>query len=147
MSTDPTQHRERRQQSPDPNNGRATPESVDKTETPEAVQAAEAVRRLGNNTSSSGLSTKRVRGVEWVRPTDLIARHGAALAGRGIDFEVKLARRARRLPGQAVRSGSRGINTEQMAVSKRARRLPPVSEFGRSGGSQTRVTRSGIGLG
>ena len=88
-----------------------------------------------------------MRGVEWVRPTDLMARHSAALAGRGIDFEVELTRRTRNLPAQAVRAGRRRISDAQSVEAERARRLPPVSDFGRSGGSQSWVTRSGIGLG
>jgi hypothetical protein len=146
MSTDPIQPHERRPRAPEPDTTRATAEPIERTETPEAVQAAKVVRRPGNATSQAGISAKRARGVEWVRPTDLIARHGAAVAGRGLDFEVELARRSRSLPDRAVRAGSRRISTEQTAASERARRLPPVSEFGRSGGSQSSVARSGIGL-
>ncbi|NOJ60315.1 hypothetical protein [Arthrobacter sp. 260] len=146
MSTDPTQPHERRQ-APEPDTTRATAEPVQRTETPEAVQAANVVRRPGSATSQTGACARRVRGAEWVRPTDLIARHGAAVAGRGIDFEVELARRSRHLPGRAVRAGSRGVTTVQTAVSERARRLPSVPEFGRTGGPQSWVTRSGIGLG
>lgn len=74
--------------------------------------------------------------MDWVRPTDLMARHSAALAGRGIDFELKLARRTR----APIKSGARHL-------SQRARRLPDVSEFGRGSRPQSWVTRSGIGLG
>lgn len=80
-------------------------------------------------------------GVEWVRPTDLMASHSARMAGRGIDFHAELARRARRMPGSGVRAGVR-------FVSERARKLPPVTAFGRGGGERfSRVSRSGIGLG
>ncbi|MBD4582297.1 hypothetical protein GUG60_24430, partial [Xanthomonas citri pv. citri] len=76
----------------------------------------------------------RARGVEWVRPTDLLARHGAALAGRGIDFEVELARRTR----TATNTGVRG-------VGERARRLPPLSAFGRSRTTESVPSRSPVG--
>ena len=147
MSSPPAQPHERHQHAPEPETPPASSERADRTETPEAVQAAR-ISRLGSDTSPAGASVRRVRGVEWVRPTDLMARHGAALAGRGIDFEVELARRTRNLPAQAVRAGRRRISDAQSVEAERARRLPPVSDFGRrTGGSQSWVTRSGIGLG
>lgn len=146
MSSQPAQPHERHRHAPEPETPPASSERADRTETPEAVQA-ERISRPGSATSPTGASVRRVRGVEWVRPTDLMARHGADLAGRGIDFEVELARRTRNLPAQAVRAGRRGIDTAQTVEAERARRLPPVSDFGRSGGSQSWVTRSGIGLG
>ncbi|MBE0009923.1 MULTISPECIES: hypothetical protein [unclassified Arthrobacter] len=145
MSSHPAQPHERHQHAPEPETAPASSERADRTETPEAVQAAR-ISRPGSDTSPTGASVSRVRGVEWVRPTDLMARHGAALAGRGIDFEVELARRTRSLPAQAVRAGRRRISDAQTVEAERARRLPPVSDFGRSGGSQSWVTRSGIGL-
>lgn len=147
MSTDPIRPHERRQREHEPDSTRAAAEHVERTETPEAVQVAKVVSRPGSATSQAGASARRARGVEWVQPTDLIARYGAAVAGRGIDFEVELARRSRRLPDRAVRAGSRGVSAVQTAASERARRLPSVSEFGRMGGSRSWVTRSGIGLG
>ncbi len=82
------------------------------------------------------------RGVEWVRPSDLMARAGSHVAGRGIDFHAELARRARGL-------GVQKVTTSRRAISERARRLPPASAFGRGSGSGrfSRVARSGIGLG
>lgn len=73
--------------------------------------------------------------MEWVRPTDLIARHGAALAGRGIDFEVELARRTRS-----------PIATGAQHLGERARRLPPLSAFGRGSSGQAAPSRSGVGM-
>ena len=146
MSSHSAQPHERHQHAPEPDTAPASSERADRTETPAAVQAAR-ISRPGNDTSPTGASVRRVRGVEWVRPTDLMARHGAALAGRGIDFEVELTRRTRNLPAQAVRAGRRRISDAQSVEAERARRLPPVSDFGRSGGSQSWVTRSGIGLG
>jgi hypothetical protein len=145
MSTNPAQPHERHQHAPEPDTTPASSERADRTETPEAVHAAK-IGRPGSDTSPAGASVRRARGVEWVRPTDLMARHGAALAGRGIDFEVELARRTRSLPRQAVRASRRRISDEQTVETERARRLPPVSDFGRSDGSRSWVTRSGIGL-
>jgi len=146
MSSHPAQPHERHQHASKPETPPISSERADRTETPEAVQAAR-ISRPGSDTSPTGASVRRVRGVEWVRPTDLMARHGAALAGRGIDFEAELARRTRSIPARAVRAGRRGISDAHTAGAERARRLPPVSDFGRSGGSQSWVTRSGIGLG
>jgi hypothetical protein len=78
---------------------------------------------------------RRARGVEWVRPTDLIARHGATLSGRGIDFEAELARRARA-----------PIANRLQDLTDRARRLPPLSAFGRSGNASSGPVRAGVGM-
>lgn len=84
------------------------------------------------------------RGVEWVRPSELLLSRGGRVAGRGIDFQEELARRARRVPGQTYRATRAGVRV----VSERARRLPPVSAFGRGAGERFWwVSRSGIGLG
>lgn len=96
-------------------------------------------------TVAEGVAKKKARpGVEWVRPSELLASHGGRIAGRGIDFQAELARRARRLPGQtyrATRSGAR-------VLSERVRKLPPASAFGRGSGERfSWVSRSGIGLG
>lgn len=90
---------------------------------------------LGHGGAKAALEKARGRGVEWVRPTDLIARQSSRLAGHGIDVHTELARRAR----IAAREGARRL-------SERARRLPPVSAFGRHGASQTGPERSGVGL-
>lgn len=87
-------------------------------------------------------------GVEWVRPSELLAARSARVAGRGIDFQAELARRTRRAPGHVVRGTRRGVRAGARFVSERARRLPPVSDFGRGPGpSYSWVSRSGIGLG
>ena len=59
-------------------------------------------------------ANKRRPGVEWVRPTDLMASRSARIAGRGINFQAEHAapagfparRSARRTPGRARVSGS-----------------------------------------
>lgn len=86
--------------------------------------------------------------VEWVRPTDLMPSRSARMAGRGIDFQAELARRARRMPGQTYRATRVGARSGARFVSERARKLPPVTAFGRGGGERfSWVSRSGIGLG
>jgi hypothetical protein len=74
------------------------------------------------------------RGIEWVRPTDLLVRGGSRVAGAGIDFHADLARRAR----ESAASGTR-------AMSPRAKRLPPVSAFGRPS-ERHGMDRGGVGM-
>ena len=137
------------QMSPNPAsvpNERTTPDPMEKTQTPDAVRAARVAPGDKSRTTTQHMA-RRAPGVDWVRPTDLMVRQSATLAGRGIEFEVELARRTRRLSGQATRATSRGIGIAGRAVSERARRLPDVSEFGRGSRPGSWVSRSGIGLG
>ncbi len=86
----------------------------------------------------------KARGVEWVRPSELLVSRAGRIAGRGIDFQAELARRARRVPGQTYRATRSGVRS----LSERARKLPPASAFGRGSGERfSWVSRSGIGLG
>lgn len=121
------------QRAPDQGSARTAPETVEKTDAPDALRAARASRRCGIEWPAPAAEARRARGVDWVRPTDLVARHGAALAGRGIDFEVELARRTR----TPISAGVRGLG-------ERARRLPPLSAFGRSSTEQTAPSRPGV---
>ena len=130
MIGNPHEQHERHREATDPL--RERPEPGDKTGTPDAVEAAH-VRRNGDHDTPG--HERRARGVEWVRPTDLIARHGATLSGRGIDFEAELARRARAPLANRVHD-----------LADRARRLPPLSAFGRSATSPTGPVRSGVGM-
>ena len=98
---------------------------------PDAVKQAEASKRA----AKERLGAVRGRGVEWVRPTDLIARHSAHAAGRGLDFQAELARRTRTPLGAGVRR-----------LGDRARRLPPISAFGRSTAPASQVSRSGVSM-
>src|SRR5690606_26943736 len=82
--------------------GRRVPDPAEET-TPEAVRAARVAPRSHADKATAADAARRVRGVEWVRPTDLLARQSAAVAGRGIDFEVELARRTRQFTGQMKR--------------------------------------------
>ena len=97
---------------------------------------------------AAGLVPKGARGVEWVRPTELVAQRAGRVAGRGIDFEAELYRRSRLLPVQAARVTRTGISNASARLSDRARRLPPASAFGRGGTDRySWVSPSGIGLG
>lgn len=123
------------ERAPELDSARTAPETVEKTEAPDAVRAARASRRRGAEWQAPAATVRRARGVEWVRPTDLIARHGAALAGRGIDFEVELARRTRA-----------PITTGARQLGEQTRRLPPLSAFGRGSTGRAAPSRPGVGM-
>lgn len=96
---------------------------------PDAVEA-DHIRRRQDLGPAEG---RPARGVEWVRPTDLMARHSAVVAGRGIDFEAALARRVRAPLATPVRR-----------LGSRVAHLPPVSAFGR-GHQPHQVSRDAVG--
>jgi len=98
--------------------------------TPDAI----AARKVATHRPPLPNSPVRARGVEWIRPTDLLARQTATLAGRGIDFQADLSRRTR----QSAVAVARG-------AGDRARRLPPVSAFGRRRAPQP-ISRSAVGM-
>jgi len=105
--------------------------SVKMTSTPEAVEAASV--QEGRSSAGFNPAFYRGRGVEWVRPTDLMARGGSRVAGAGINFQTELRRRTY----QATATSARGI-------AERARRLPPISAFGH-GSPRRGAERSAIG--
>ena len=105
------------------------PEPVETTSTPEAVRAAQVAR------DDKQHAIVRGRGVEWVRPTDLLVRSSGTLAGRGIEFNSEQGRRLR----SSLVTGAR-------SVSERAKRLPPLSAFGRRGQHVEGPARSGVGM-
>lgn len=102
------------------------------TATPDAIEASVTAKsrlhRVVDPTARYG------RGVEWVRATDLLVRSGSRVAGAGIDLQAELARRAR----QATSSSTR-------AISARAKRLPPLSAFGRQSGRHS-LDRGAVGI-
>lgn len=106
-------------------------QTVDVTTRHEAVE----LTRLRNQRGGAMRDpvTYRGRGVEWVRPTDLVARSSALVAGAGINFQSELHRRTR----SAAQDGTRRI-------AERARHLPPLSAFGR-GATRPDARRSSIG--
>lgn len=128
----------------------AEPQGTDDGHRPSEGEASALARHRDPSLATTAEQAKneaadrRRTGVDWVRPSELLASRSARVAGRGIDFEAELARRARRVPGQTYR----GVRARVRVVSERARRLPPVSAFGRGGGERfSWVSRSGIGLG
>jgi len=114
--------------------------------TPEAEEVSELARHGDPSQTKKPVdhkdAAKTDRGVAWVRPSELMSQAGGRVAGRGIDFHAELALRARRLPGETVRATRHSARV----LSRRARRLPPVSAFGRSGQPSSATSRSGIGL-
>lgn len=112
-----------------PEETRERPQPVEVTSAPEAVRAAQVAR------DDKQHALVRGRGVEWVRPTDLIARHSAHAAGRGLDFQAELARRTRTPIGAGVRR-----------LGDRARRLPPITAFGRSTTPASQMSHSGVSM-
>lgn len=120
---DPVQYENRiRPEPPDPvetTSAAVRAESVQEHEAPDAVQAADTDRE------QRALETGRpTRGVDWVRASDLLARGSGALSRRSIDFEARLGYGARH--GIAVAAKATG-----RSVVNAAKRLPPVSSFGR----------------
>ena len=102
--------------------------------TPDAIEAT-SIRHHDPAIDPAFSPHQRVgRGVDWVRPTDLMARSGSRVAGAGIDFQADMARRSRHAAATSAR-----------AVAARARRLPPVSAFGR-GHSPQPMTRDSVGI-
>ena len=69
-------------------------------ETPRESEASALARHrdpsLAKDSTAKDAATRARAGVEWVRPTDLIASSNARFAGRGINFQTELAHRARR---------------------------------------------------
>lgn len=110
---------------------REEPEPVGTASTPEAVQEASVSRAA----AKKKLAQVRGRGVDWLRPSELFAQGGGTLSRRGIDASTLAHQRMRR-PFEA------GVQV----VTDRARRLPPVTAFGRRGSRQDGPVRSGVGM-
>lgn len=116
-----------------------------------AERSAFAVHR--DPSLSSGSPGRRVgRGIEWVRPSDLIAASSARVAGRGIDLHTELTRRARRIPGRSIRAGRASVRAARDRAGARVREVPDMSGFDVFGPdyrlpSSSWVRASGIGLG
>ena len=115
-------------------------EDIDATRTPHAI-----IERTGTTAPSPrGATGSRQNlwivdrsgpgtGIVWVRASDLLSSGTGRIAGRGLNLETELARRARRIPAatrRAIRGGTH--------------RLPPLSAFGlRSGHAPIRL--NGLG--
>lgn len=130
MTTDDLMREQPPRRAPESTPERATvPGQAETAGAPDAVKQAETAHRRVR------LDEVRGRGVEWVRPTDLLVRGGGNLAGRGISFNVEQHRRVR----STLATGAR-------AVSQRARRLPPLAAFGRPTPHSAGAARSGVGM-
>ncbi|WP_257477306.1 hypothetical protein [Acidipropionibacterium jensenii] len=102
--------------------------------TPDAIEATTTATTTPISDPAWNPERRVGRGVEWVRPTDLVARSGSRVAGAGIDFQADMARRSR----HAVAASTRGL-------AERARRLPPVAAFGR-GHTDHPMSRDAVGM-
>lgn len=144
MNTDPREHEHQTAHVPEPDG----PEDRSEVrQAPDAVAAADVTRRRNTEALESEvtddaaeaaeverkLDAHRARGIEWVRPTDLIARNSALLAGRGIDMEVEMSRQARAPLVDGLRN-----------LGDRTRRLSPLSSFGH-GARHHAPTRAAVG--
>ena len=105
------------------------------TGTPDAIEAISVRHHDPAHDPAFSAHQRAGRGVDWVRPTDLMARHSAHAAGHGLDFQAELARRTRTTIGAGVRR-----------LGDRARRLPPISAFGRSTAPASQMSRSGVSM-
>ena len=105
-------------------------------EVAEAAGTSDAIKEAASRRAAKEkLALVRGRGVDWVRPTDLIAQGGGALSRRGIDHTAEMDRHVR----APIEKGARW-------VAERAKRLPPLSAFGHRGGTEQGPRRSGVGM-
>ncbi len=127
------QHRQHPEPEPPPpaRNDPNPAETTDAAGTPDAVKEA----ALSRKAAKEKLARVRGRGVDWVRPTDLLAQGGGTLSRRGIDRTAEMNRHVR----APIEKGARW-------VAERAKRLPPLSAFGRRGGAEQGPRRSGVGM-
>jgi len=86
-----------------------------------------------------GMPTGSISGWEVVDVDVLIPQTTARIAGRGIDFQAELARRARSLPVQTAAVTRRVIRDRSSA-------LPPLASFGVSTPQQDGPQHAGPGL-
>lgn len=117
----------------------ASPASTDVTAAEEDSALAKHRDPSRPPRQTTGIGQGRGNGITWVRPSELMVAGTSRIAGRGIDFQTTLVRQSRRLPRQTVAAS-------RHAISERARRLPPLSAFGRTTGRRAGVGRSGFGL-
>lgn len=124
------QHRSEPEPPPRERNDLNSAEATEAAGTPDAVKDA-----ASRKAAKEKLARVRGRGVDWVRPTDLIAQGGGALSRRSIDRTADMNRHVR----APIEKGARW-------VAERAKRLPPLSAFGRRGGAEQGPRRVGVGM-
>lgn len=125
------QHHSEPEPPPPARNDPNAAETTEPAGTPDAVKEA----ALSRKAAKEKLARVRGRGVDWVRPTDLLAQGGGALSRRGIDRTADMNRLVR----APIEKGARW-------VAERAKRLPSLSAFGRRGGTEQGPRRSGVGM-
>lgn len=110
------------QQSPEPPPAEAAGRDPSVRMAPEAIQAADVDRE---QQSTEGVDVEKpTRGVDWVRASDLLSRGSGSLSRRGIDLDAKLARGTR----HSIAVSAKYVGRQ---IAAGARRLPPLSAFGR----------------
>lgn len=119
------------------------PEQEGEPKTSQAFSEASDLAKHGDpsrpKVTSVVLSEEELRrAVVWVRPTDLIFTMMGRVVGRGIDFQVELARHTRALPVHAAAATRRGIR-------ERTHRPAPPSAFGNAAAHRSSVGREVIG--
>ena len=103
---------------------------------PEAIQAADTDHRATDaQVLADGSMAARTRGVDWVRPSDLLARGSGHAARTAIDFHAHLAEQSRT-----------GLRAGASRLGERARRLPPVTAFGRGQAGRSGAERDAVGM-
>ena len=136
MNDDMTNPVDRHRQYPEPDQAQPVRTTSNPSENAEAAGTPDAVKEAASRKAAKEkLAQVRGRGVDWVRPTDLFAHGGGALSRRGIDLTAAGNRRLR----APLVKGARW-------VGERAKRLPPLSAFGRRGGTDQGQVRSGVGM-
>ena len=136
MNDDMTNPVDRHRQHPEPDQAQPVRTTSNPSENAEAAGTPDAVKEAASRKAAKEkLAQVRGRGVDWVRPTDLFARAGGALSRGGIDLAAAGSRRLR----APIEKGAQ-------RASERARHLPPVSAFGRRGGTDRAQVRSGVGM-
>lgn len=111
----------------------ARPDPVEVAGAPEAIQAADVDRKTPT-TDGADPATRKARGVDWVRSSDLLARGSGVASRLAIDFEAHLAQKAHDPLARGVKH-----------VGERVRELPPLSAFGR-GKSHESAGRGPVGM-
>lgn len=103
------------------------------TGVPDAVEHEKT--RSGRERLRQAIAVRRGSGIEWVRPSELFARAGGSVSGRGIDFTTALFRR----PRSATLAGAG-------TVGSKTRNLPPISAFGKRGHTTDSTTLTSAGM-
>jgi hypothetical protein len=122
-----------------PESAHHEPDSVREKDAGGAERPAWALTELTRSASSAARSESprsdgraNGRGIEWVRPTDLAPRVGAAITDRAADAH------------RDAHAWARTRLREAATPSERKRRLPPPSSFGNNGPAPS--GRDAIGL-